>query len=273
MHKHTADATAQSRAIAQKLALHIQHTPLAYIEWDLSFEVVEWNPSAERIFGYTKEEALGRHAAGLIVPEAVREIVDGVWRDLLRQKGGTRSTNDNMTKDGRTIQCEWYNTPLVDEHGQVIGVASLVQDVTERRDAEQERLRLQEEIIHTQQAALAELSTPLIPVNDEIVVMPLIGTVDSRRAQEVLTTLLQGVATSRARVAILDITGVSMVDTQVANALIRAAQAVQLLGAQVILTGIRPEVAQTLVGLGLDLRSVITQSTMQGGIAQAMRSN
>jgi rsbT co-antagonist protein RsbR len=103
-----------------------------------------------------------------------------------------------------------------------------------------------------------------------VVVLPLIGTVDSRRAQQVMETLLEGVATSRAQVAILDITGVVVVDTQVADALVRAAQAVKLLGAQVVLTGIRPEVAQTLVGLGVDLSGIVTRSTLQSGIAFAI---
>jgi PAS domain S-box-containing protein len=265
-----ADTQTQHSITEQKLALHIQQTPLAYIEWNLDFEVVEWNPAAERIFGYRKSEALGRHAAGLIVPAEIRPIVDEVWNKLLQQQGGTRSTNDNMTSDGRTIRCEWYHTPLVDYNGRVIGVASLVKDITERRQAEEERLRLQDEIIRVQQAALAELSTPVIPISDDIIVMPLIGALDSQRAQAVLEALLQGVATSRARVAILDITGVPVVDTQVANALLHAGHAVQLLGAQVLLTGIRPEVAQTLVGLGMDMRGVITRSTLQSGITYAL---
>jgi anti-anti-sigma regulatory factor len=89
----------------------------------------------------------------------------------------------------------------------------------------------------------------------------------------VLETLLQGIASSGAQVAILDITGVPVVDTQVANALIHAAQAVKLLGAQVVLTGIRPEVAQTLVGLGADLGGIITRSSLQSGIAYAATWN
>jgi anti-anti-sigma regulatory factor len=132
-------------------------------------------------------------------------------------------------------------------------------------------MRLQEEIIRSQDAALRELSTPLIPIADEVVVMPLIGSMDTRRVQQVLETLLSGVAELRARVAIIDITGVPVVDTQVANALVRAAQSVKLLGAQVILTGIRPEVAQTLVGLGADLQTIITRGTLQSGISFALR--
>lgn len=135
--------------------------------------------------------------------------------------------------------------------------------------AQETQLRLQDELIQVQAAAIQELSTPLIPISDDVLVMPLIGTIDSARTQQVLERLLTGIAQSRAHTAILDITGVAIVDTQVANALIRAAQAVQLLGAKVVLTGIRPEVAQTLIGLGIDLRNIITRSTLQTGIAYA----
>jgi anti-anti-sigma regulatory factor len=128
----------------------------------------------------------------------------------------------------------------------------------------------QYEIILAQEAALRELSTPLIPISERVVVMPLIGAIDTQRAHQVMETLLHGLANSRAEIAILDITGVLVVDTQVANALIAAAQAVKLLGATVLLTGIRPEVAQTLVGLGIDMRGIVTCGTLQNGIAHAL---
>jgi rsbT co-antagonist protein RsbR len=147
-----------------------------------------------------------------------------------------------------------------------------VRDISERRRAEEalHQAALDRELIRTQAAALAELSTPLIPISDTVMVMPLIGAVDSRRAQQVIDTLLHDVQASRTQIAILDITGVPIVDTQVANVLLRAAQAVKLLGARVVLTGIRPEVAQTLVGLGLDLSGIVTRATLQTGIAFAL---
>src|SRR5271165_5786674 len=123
----------------QKLHIHFEHTPLAVVEWDLEFRVTAWNPSAERIFGYSRQEAIRQHGS-FIVPPQYRQLVDKVWQALISQRGGTRNTNDNLTKDGRTISCEWYNTPLVDESGRVLGVASLVHDVTERVALE-ERLR------------------------------------------------------------------------------------------------------------------------------------
>jgi rsbT co-antagonist protein RsbR len=125
-------------------------------------------------------------------------------------------------------------------------------------------------VIATQQAMLRELSTPIIPLADDVIVMPLVGGIDSTRAQQVLETLLEGVAAHHASIVILDITGVPIVDTHVADALIRTAQAAKLLGTQLVLTGIRPEVAQTIVGLALDFRNIITQATLQSGIAFAL---
>jgi two-component system cell cycle sensor histidine kinase/response regulator CckA len=132
-------AEEEIRQSQEKLRIHLEHTPLAVIEWDTEAQVTAWNPSAERLFGFSSQEAMGQHAS-FIVPPTFLEHVHQVGRDLLTQKGGTRSTNDNLTKDGRTISCEWYNTPLVDESGRVLGVASLVQDVTEQVGLE-ERLR------------------------------------------------------------------------------------------------------------------------------------
>jgi rsbT co-antagonist protein RsbR len=152
--------------------------------------------------------------------------------------------------------------PQLTAEGGVKQVVCTFTDITAHRRSE--------ELRRSQAEALAELSTPLIPISDDVVVMPLVGVLDTRRAQLVQITLLAGVAERRARIAILDITGVSFVDTQVANALIQAAKSVRLLGAQMVLTGIRPTVAQTLVGLGVDLSGIVTQGTLQSGITFAL---
>lgn len=125
----------QLRRAREREALHVQQTPLAVIHWNLDFEVTDWNPAAVRIFGYSKNEAIGQHAS-FIVPEIYRAHVDKVWEALLLQEGGRRSTNENTRKDETTIHCEWFNTPLIDAQGNVIAVASLVQDVTVRQEAE-----------------------------------------------------------------------------------------------------------------------------------------
>ncbi|VAV85183.1 diguanylate cyclase/phosphodiesterase (GGDEF & EAL domains) with PAS/PAC sensor(s) [hydrothermal vent metagenome] len=131
------EAEEEFRKSRQKLALHVEQTPLAVIEWNTDFEVIGWNPAAERIFGYSAAEAMGRHGAGLLVSERDRSRVDMVWLDLMAHRGGRRSTNENVTKDGTLIVCDWYNTPLVDSMGLVIGVSSLVMDITERKRAQE----------------------------------------------------------------------------------------------------------------------------------------
>ncbi|MEG4809830.1 PAS domain S-box protein [Microcoleus sp. F8-D3] len=128
----------------QKLALHLHQTPLGAIEWDLNFQVAEWNLSAERIFGYNRLEAMGRHGVDLIVPESAKEYVRQLSITLLTNQGGVTSLNENIRKDGKIILCEWYNTTLVDADGSIIGVASLIQDVTEFHSAV-EKLRASEE--------------------------------------------------------------------------------------------------------------------------------
>ena len=121
----------------RKLALHFEQTLLGVIEWDVEWRVNEWNPAAKAIFGYSREEALGRPARELILPGEILGELDVVWNNLLRLTGGEYNTNENITKDGRKILCEWFNTPLVDNDGHLIGVMSLVQDITERKQLEE----------------------------------------------------------------------------------------------------------------------------------------
>lgn len=156
------------RSASQKLRLHFEQTPLAVIEWDLDFRVKQWNPAALTIFGYSDEEAFGQHSSFLI-PAAWHPRVDEVWQALLKRSGGERSTNENVCKDGRTILCEWYNTPLIDEQGICTGVASLVLDITERQRAEVE-LRASNEVLERRvaerTAKLRALAVELIQVEE-----------------------------------------------------------------------------------------------------------
>ena len=144
----------------QRLALHVQQTPLAVIEWDTGFRVHKWNDAAERIFGFTAAEAAGRHSS-FIVPADCREQVDGVFSELKANRGGNRSTNRNVTKDGRLIYCEWYNTPLVGSDGAVIGVASLAQDVTDRKRAEDSLSQGLDKLRSTLKASIDSLSSAI----------------------------------------------------------------------------------------------------------------
>ncbi|GAA0321995.1 RsbT co-antagonist protein RsbRA [Bacillus carboniphilus] len=127
-----------------------------------------------------------------------------------------------------------------------------------------------ERTVSLQKTALQELSAPLIPVFEGITVMPLIGTIDTERAKQIMENLLNGVVNHRSEVVLIDITGVPVVDTMVAHHIIQAAEAVRLVGSKCMLVGIRPEIAQTIVNLGIDLEHITTKNTLQKGIESAL---
>ncbi|HEU5140732.1 MAG TPA: STAS domain-containing protein [Bacillales bacterium] len=127
-----------------------------------------------------------------------------------------------------------------------------------------------EDTVSSQRTALKELSAPLIPVFEGISVMPLIGAIDTERAKLIMENLLDGVIEHSAQVVLIDITGVPIVDTMVAHHIIQAAEAVRLIGAKCILVGIRPEIAQTIITLGIDLSDFLTKSTLKKGMQTAL---
>jgi anti-anti-sigma regulatory factor len=159
--------------------------------------------------------------------------------------------------------------------------ASLEQQVAERTAKLEHQIEehecLRQELIEVQQKAIQELSTPIIPVMDvpgtgSIIVMPLVGSIDSLRARDITRALLMGIQKHRAKVVILDITGVSVVDSGVADHLNRTIQAARLKGARTVVTGISDAVAETIVDLGIDWGDVETLSDLQTGLVSTLDS-
>ncbi|MGQ9614122.1 MAG: STAS domain-containing protein [Chloroflexus sp.] len=134
----------------------------------------------------------------------------------------------------------------------------------------QQELRDQAEQIASQQQTIRELSTPILPLYEGILVLPLVGAIDSFRAGQIMERLLTAIAERQSDIVIVDITGVPVIDTAVANYLLQTARAAQLIGAQVILVGIGPEIAQTIVQLGVDLRGIQIGANLQAGIELAL---
>jgi rsbT co-antagonist protein RsbR len=128
-----------------------------------------------------------------------------------------------------------------------------------------------ERVIRQQQEAIRELSTPVLQVRDRLLILPIIGVIDPQRARQLTEQLLRGIRTNRAKVVVIDITGVAAMDATVANHLVQTVEASRLLGATVIVTGLSPEIAQTLVKIGVDLGKMNTVGDLQGGIEQAER--
>jgi rsbT co-antagonist protein RsbR len=128
-----------------------------------------------------------------------------------------------------------------------------------------------ERVIREQQEAIRELSTPVLPVRERLLILPIIGVIDPLRARQLTEQLLRGIRTNRAKVVVMDITGVPTIDSTVANHLVQTVEAARLLGANVIVTGLSPEIAQTLVNIGVDLGKMNTVGDLQGGIEEAER--
>ena len=128
-----------------------------------------------------------------------------------------------------------------------------------------------ERIILQQQEAIRELSTPVLQVRERLLILPIIGVIDPHRARQLTEQLLRAIRTNRAKVVVIDITGVAAMDANVANHLVQTVEAARLLGATVIVTGLSPEIAQTLVTIGVDLSEMATVGDLQGGIEEAER--
>ena len=264
----------------QSLALKalLDYMPVGVLVVDAASGVAKIvNPKAQQILGsgvaaVSKREdfaaAYKLYAEGNPQPLALTELPLG----QTMADGQLHQREVEMVRpDGTRVSLELFSGPILDEQGVMHSAMTLFLDISERRRAEFAQVRMHKELIDFQAAALAERSTPLIPISDEILVLPLIGSLDTERGQQVLDTLLHGVSQSGTRVAIIDVTGVRTLDTQAAQTLTQAAQALRLLGVEPVLTGIRAEVAQTLVSLGVPLGGIATRSTLQSGIAYANR--
>lgn len=230
--------------------------------------VVFANSAFQELTGYG-ERLAGAPLVNAIDPEEVTRFTSEVIPELLRQ-GRWEGLLQHKRPDGGRWTAHMNAFTIASASGGTFQIAAIVRDVTTQLKADEERAALQGRLIEAQREALRELGTPLIPIAEGVIAMPLIGAIDDDRAKRLLEVLLQGVAAQRASAAILDITGVKTVDATVADTLVRAARAASLLGAEVILTGVGPALAQALVELGADLGSVVVRGTFQSGIAYAL---
>jgi rsbT co-antagonist protein RsbR len=176
-----------------------------------------------------------------------------------------------VRSDGEIRWIEAQGFAYRDATGKPYRLAGVVQDVTDRKRQEDERFAMQQQVIDAQRESLRQLGAPIIPLTANALAMPLVGTLTPERATLVTETLLDAVTARGAEFVILDVTGVPAVDNEVAEGLLRVAQAVRLLGAQIALTGMQPAVARSLVELGVDMSKFVTKADLQSGIAWASK--
>jgi PAS domain S-box-containing protein len=234
----------------------------AIITLDVDGNVTTWNKGAARIKGYTPEEIIGRHFSCFYPQEKIRARLPERELRAAATEGRFEDEGWRVRKDGSQFWANVIITALRDRAGNLVGFGKVTRDLTEQKQAEETIARQAQEIL--------EVSTPVVQVWDGVVAAPLIGTLDSQRTEQFMERLLQRIVETNSSVALVDITGVPTIDTQTAQHLIETITAVRMLGAQVVLTGVRPALAQTLVHLGIDLSHIVTRSSLSAGLRIAL---
>ncbi|GAA5527998.1 PAS domain-containing protein [Herpetosiphon gulosus] len=262
----------QAEALLGRFDTILSSTPDLVAIADLSGQMQYLNPAARRLLRLEPTDQVSQLTWYDLHPDKTEQTWLAKTLHHAQIHGSWMGEHQLKTAQGQQLPVMYQMLCHYDIDHQPSFFSMIAHDISDQKQAEAERQRLHEEVIRTQQQALIELSTPLIPIADTVVLLPLVGSVDTARAQQFMETLLEGVHTNKAQIAIVDVTGVPVMDTQVAGLLIRAATSVQLLGARVIITGIRPELAQTLVTLGVDFRSIMTHSSLQQGITYAINA-
>ncbi|MDY6833330.1 MAG: PAS domain S-box protein [Chloroflexota bacterium] len=243
---------------------------------DLEGTVVNVNARCWDTFGYTPEETIGHSFKDLDFcgPEEMAKLGEYFLSSVDHGDPIYPSFETALKhKKGHFVPVEINTRPLRNTDGALQGFLSTIRDVTERKRADAELRSSEEKLrdtVNKLRLAQEELSTPVIQIWDHILALPLIGLVDDIRAQQVMDTLLAKIVETQSELVILDVTGVSSMDTEVTNHLMKTIQATSLLGTQCILTGIRPEIAQSLIDLGSDLSDLVIKRDMQEGIKYAL---
>jgi rsbT co-antagonist protein RsbR len=239
----------------------------------LDGEVTYANRTNHEMFAYDytdgDREMIGLSIAQVLTPELYAQFQE--QRSGLLAGASWQVEADGVRKDGSTFSLLMLAFGILDDEGRPLALVCINRDVTEQKRLEAERERLNREMLVARERLISELSAPLIPITQNILVLPLIGAVDSARAQLIMESLLDGIDSYNAEVVIIDVTGVPLLDTAVANYLLQMTNAAGLVGARTILVGVMPKVAQTIVELGVDLSSITTRSTLQGGVEYALR--
>jgi PAS domain S-box-containing protein len=226
----------------------------AIIMLDPKGNMVSWSPAAERLKGYSASEVVGKNFSIFATPEDASASKTDVELKTAVREGRSEDEGWRVRKDGTKFWANVVITSLLDGEGTHKGFGMVTRDLSQRKEAE--------ERIKGQAKEILEMATVIVQVWDGIILVPLIGRLDSDRTQQLMERLLQRLTETNSPVALIDITGVPTIDTQTAQHLIETIKAVRYIGSEVVLTGVRPAIAQTLVHLGIDLCGATTRSSL-----------
>ncbi len=228
----------------------------AVIEFELDGTVIAANDNFLRIFGYSLDEVVGQHHRMFCEPGfAESPEYAQLWQRLARGEYESGEFK-RVSKDGREIWLQASYNPILDADGEPLKIVKFASDIT--LDVEKRSL------------ALLEMSTPVTKIWDGVLFAPIVGIVDSKRSVDIMNKALESIADTRASTLLLDIGGVAVVDTAVANHLIKIARAAVLMGCRTIISGISPSIAQTIAELGIDLGSIQTTSTIEAALRDSI---
>lgn len=225
------------------------------------------NPAHRKMLGLEAEDVLGKNIRDILVPEEAQMLP-------YAQQPGPQSSRAGILRlarrDGSTLRAHTTTFWVFTDQGAPIARCAFVRDMTEEEQAEEERQALERQIVETQEAALRELGTPVLPISERVLAMPIVGMIDPARASRIIEEMLSGIVRTGAGHVLVDITGVPRVTAEVGEMILRAAKAAELVGTEMVLTGVRGNVAKTLLELGISFAGVETQSTMRAGVAHAI---
>lgn len=224
--------------------------------------VRSWNQGAQRLTGYTPDEVIGQHVSMFYTEEDVRAGLLEREMTAAARDGSLEGEGWRLRKDGTRFWANVVLSPIRDDQGELTGYVKVARDLTERRE--------QDRLVRQQRDEILELSTPVIQVWDRVLILPLIGTLDSGRAARLTESLLHRIAADQAEVVILDISGVPSIDTGVAQHLLETVAAARLMGTVSILSGVRPDTAQSIVHLGIELGSLRSRTSLKDALQLAL---
>jgi rsbT co-antagonist protein RsbR len=238
-------------------------TDYGVIRLDRDGMVQSWNPGARTLRQYAEAEVLGHHVSIFYSEEDVRTGLPERELAAAARDGRFETEGWRTRRDGSRFWASVIFSPIVDDANELVGFVEVARDLTDKREQEQLVARQRDEIL--------ELSTPVIQVWDNVLVLPIIGTLDSLRASRLTESLLERIAENQSEVVILDVSGVPAIDTDVAQHLLKTVEAARLMGAASILSGVRPETAQAIVHLGIELGNLRSRNNLKDALQLALR--
>jgi len=268
---------ARKAALANAAKMDAIDRSMAVIEFQPDGTILHANPAFLSVMGYTEGEIVGQHHRLFVSPEETRSAeYANFWQELASGKVKSGQFR-RLAKGGKPIWLEANYNPVFDLEGHVERVVKFAIDITEKVESARateialRQVREAERIREEMNRTLEEMSTPVMPIWDGILLLLLIGVVDSSRTDQAVTKTLERINETRARVFLLDISGVPAVDTAVANQLLKISKATQLMGCETVISGLSPAIARTMVELGVEVGEVRTTATLRDAFAIALR--